>query len=480
MKKNKTIKKITGFFLAFMLIMGSLIMTNPSDIRAEGQKKSIKGFLQTAMKPMGTTMYIYGGGWNEEDTGAGDEARSIGLSDKWAEFASQQTSSYNYKDYDYKKDVNVIHLGLDCSGFVGWALYNTLETEDGNAGYVDYYNRVLERLEREGYGTLTMASGVTDYKAGDIMKTASHVWIVIGSCQDGSVVLLHSSPPGVMLSGTATPDGTKNSQANTLATYYMKTYYSDWYSRYPDSSRGASYLSSYNQFRWTVSDAFADDEKYQSMNATEVLYDLFGSIPEGFDIYLSSENAKSSDSDNNSNQNSNSSVAKEEITGDGAMSTGSWEKDTKGWKFLRKNGETISLDWAKIDGVWYYFDKNSYMTTGWQKIDGVWYYMNSSGTMATGWVKSGNTWYYMNSSGAMATGWVKSGDTWYYMNSSGAMATGWIKSGDTWYYMNSSGAMATGWIQDGSDWYYLNNDGSMASNKYIGSYYLNSSGKWVK
>ena len=97
----------------------------------EENKKSIKGFIKTALEPLGTTMYIYGGGWNEEDTGAGIEARTIGLSKEWEEFAKKQTSSYNYKDYDYKKDVSVIHLGLDCSGFVGWALYNTLETENG-------------------------------------------------------------------------------------------------------------------------------------------------------------------------------------------------------------------------------------------------------------------------------------------------------------------------------------------------------------
>ncbi len=465
---SKYIGKIISIILVLGLIFSSQLLSGAGNVQAEGTTKSIKGFLQTALKPMGTTMYIYGGGWNEEDTGAGTEARTIGLSPKWAEFAAEQGASYNYKDYDYTKDVSVIHLGLDCSGFAGWAIYNTLETEDGNEGYVDYYNRVLEKLEEAGYGTLTMASSVTDYKPGDIMKSNGHMWIVIGSCEDGSVVLLHSSPPGVQLSGTATPSGQKYSQANTLATYYMKNYYSDWYSRYPDSSRSSGYLSGYNQFRWSITSQFADDEKYQEMNATEVLYDLFGSVPEGYDIYLSSEQSGSSSSSN------------EETTGEGAFGTGSWEKDSKGWKFLKKNGDLLTSGWFKVDGAWYYFDKNAYIVTGWQKIGGVWYYMRPDGTMATGWVKDGGVWYYMNSSGVMTTGWVQADGVWYYMNSSGAMTTGWVKAGSSWYYMDINGAMTTGWIKDGSDWYYLKSDGSMAAATYIGSYFVDSSGRWVK
>ena len=414
--RNKRYKRIA--YILSLLILISAISINPaSEVSAEKvttsakSRTSIKGFLETALQPMGTTMYIYGGGWNEEDTGAGEEARTIGLSEKWAEFAAEQTSSYNYKDYDYKADVSVIHLGLDCSGFAGWAIYNTLETENGKEGYVDYYNRVLERLENAGYGKLTMSYNVTDYKPGDIMKSNGHMWIVIGSCSDGSVVLLHSSPPGVMLSGTATPSGKKNSEANTLATYYMKTYYTDWYNRYPDSSRGAGYLTGYNQFRWDVTDnsensIFTDEEGYQNMTASEVLFDLFGSLPDEY-------SEKNPD-----------------------VKAGSWKKDGIGWWYEKSDGTYPKASWEKIDNVWYYFNKSGYMATGWQKVDGVWYYMEASGAMATGWIKTDGKWYYLLGSGAMYIGWIQSGDKWYYLQTDGSMAVSkYIGS----YHVNSSG-----------------------------------------
>ena len=44
-------------------------------------------------------MYIWGGGWNEEDTGAGVEATRLGLAPAWVEFTSQQDSSYDYEDH---------------------------------------------------------------------------------------------------------------------------------------------------------------------------------------------------------------------------------------------------------------------------------------------------------------------------------------------------------------------------------------------
>ena len=138
---------------------------------------------------------------------------------------------------------------------------------------------------------------------------------------------------------------------------------------------------------------------------------------------------------------------------------GKWEFTGEHWKWKEGNGTYATSTWKSIDGVWYYFDANSNMTTGWQKIGGIWYYMNSSGAMMTGWQQIGGTWYYMNSSGAMQTGWQQIGGTWYYMNGSGAMQTGWQTIGNQTYYLNEGGAMATGWKLVENVWYYFNGSG---------------------
>jgi hypothetical protein len=51
------------------------------------------------------------------------------------------------------------------------------------------------------------------------------VYIVIGQCDDGSVLLVHSSPAGVQINGTTTPSGENDSKAIILATKYMHEYY---------------------------------------------------------------------------------------------------------------------------------------------------------------------------------------------------------------------------------------------------------------
>lgn len=251
------------------------VADNPFNTVVTGRRgeKSIKNFIKTAFEPVGKVMYIYGGGWNEADNGAGEEAMTLGLCQSWIDFTNKQDSSYNYKNYDYKKNVNVIHSGLDCSGYVGWVIYNVMN--DGN-GYVTNSYKMDNMLVEKGLGSITDKSKVTGRKAGDIMcsncSDCKHVYISLGMCSDGSELLLHSSPPGVQLSGTYTPDGNKNSEAVKLAEKYMKKYYNDWYVKYPDNARNTSYLTHYDKFCWSV---LSDDEGYRNMTPEEILIDIF-------------------------------------------------------------------------------------------------------------------------------------------------------------------------------------------------------------
>lgn len=238
---------------------------------------TIKTLLKTAVAPVGFTMYVWGGGWNKADTAAGKEAKSIGVSAKWRTFAKNKRASYNYKNYRYQ-----IHNGLDCSGYVGWCIYNVMNTKNGQKGYVYSASKQAKKFSGMGFGSYRPAAEITGYKAGDIMSSTcsccGHVWIVVGQCDDGSVVLIHSSPAGVQLSGTVTPTGRKNSEAYRLAKKYMKKYYQAWYKKYPDVNRGSSYLTHYGQMRWNTTGkniVLSDPDGYQDKNAKEILTDLF-------------------------------------------------------------------------------------------------------------------------------------------------------------------------------------------------------------
>lgn len=229
---------------------------------------SILDFLRIAVQPVGQTMYIWGGGWNEADTGAGMEAVTLGVSPQWAVFAASQNSSYNYKDHRYQ-----IHDGLDCSGYVGWAVYNALETENGRPGYVTASTQMAQHFAQRGLGRYIPAADMERWLPGDIISMKGHVWITVGMCPDGSVLLLHSSPPGVMFSGTTLPDGS-DSQASLLAQRIMAEHYPDWHSRYPQTARPHTYLVGSNAMRWNT-DILSDKEGLLQMDAEEIVQILF-------------------------------------------------------------------------------------------------------------------------------------------------------------------------------------------------------------
>ena len=137
----------------------------------------------------------------------------------------------------------------------------------------------------------------------------------------------------------------------------------------------------------------------------------------------------------NKQQTASSSAAD---TNDSEETTSSgWQQNGGNWSYYEDNSAVT--DWKKINGTWYYFDGNGIMTTNWQKVSGAWYYMDNSGAMQTDWKKISNAWYYFNADGVMQENrWV--GD--YYLGSSGAMLVNTTTPDG--YRVDASGK----WIQD--------------------------------
>lgn len=61
------------------------------------------------------------------------------------------------------------------------------------------------------------------------------------------------------------------------------------------------------------------------------------------------------------------------------MGIGSWHKNLKGWWYGDSCGWYANNRWKKIDGKWYYFDRQGYMVTGTVQIGGTTYRFADSG-----------------------------------------------------------------------------------------------------
>ena len=230
---------------------------------------TIKGLLQNAMVPVGSTMYVYGGGWDKDATRKGP-------SPQWKKFYEKQNSSYDYNTTRYQSE-----NGLDCSGFVGWSVYNALNKVSGKSSCTVTSTAMVSNYASRGWGSKIDRSKVKDYRAGDVMGSTcgchNHVYLVIGQCADGSVVFVHSSPKGVQINGTTTPSGSYSSKAISLANSYMKKYFPEWNKKFGNSSGPQYYLSHFSQMRWDISGnkAMRDPEGYTKKSAEQVLKDLF-------------------------------------------------------------------------------------------------------------------------------------------------------------------------------------------------------------
>ena len=262
----------------FLILLSLLVLIwNLADLvykeEVSDKTATIETLLETALQPVGSTMYIWGGGWDDADSEAGGTSTRIGLSLQWEAFAKQQDATYDFEQHRYERE-----NGLDCSGYVGWVLYNTFETKDGQPGYVTTSTDLAESLANRGWGILI--HNPKTFTPGDIVSMKGHVWIVLGTCEDGSVLLVHSSPPGVSVCGTNAVyvdgeyqeemgDG-KKSMAVTLAEAYMTTYHSNWQEKYPNRLVGENYVEDVVVFRWSEN-TMLDANKTQSLSAEEIL-----------------------------------------------------------------------------------------------------------------------------------------------------------------------------------------------------------------
>ncbi len=282
-------------------------------------KLTLKNFLATAMEPVGTALYVYGGTWDWQDVNSSNQSMTIGLSQSWIDFFQSQDENYHYKNpnpsesyYPHQAWNQYYYAGIDCSGYVGWSVYNLMNTENStvadNKGYVMSATKQAGVFaSNEGWGTMDMGDVLMDettgkpwvdedgdgrriyegheFKPGDIFSMNGHVWISLGTCKDGSIVFMHSTPnttngAGVQISAIG-PN--KNCEAYKLANQYMNKYFPQWSERYGDQVLCLtfdSYTKVYGdyagKFSWNLKNGvISDPDGYADMTPAEILADLF-------------------------------------------------------------------------------------------------------------------------------------------------------------------------------------------------------------
>ena len=259
----------SGAMAVSTVIGGVEIGADGKASRTESQAiGTLTKFLKTMIQPVGNTLYVWGGG---HDAWTDGDGLRIGMNPKWKQFYNQQGASYNYTKHRYE-----YQNGLDCSGLVSWAVYNTYNTKSNQkeTAYSSTSTGFPAYLTNKGFGSHGKVSGGT-FTPGDVVSMTGHVWVVLGMCSDGSLVIVHATPPVVQISGTVNTAGSTNSEAVKLAKAYMKKYYSDAAGKYNLCIASKAYVNNVDRFQWSSS-SMRDPDGLRNMTAAQVLEKLIG------------------------------------------------------------------------------------------------------------------------------------------------------------------------------------------------------------
>jgi len=266
---NSSGEMVTGKYV----INGSSYYFNSSGVLAE---TDVSDLLKNAVKPLGETLYVWGGGWNQEDTAAGETALFTGVWPQWKEYYQNNKKEYSYipgqKSWN-NGNREWRFYGLDCSGYLGWIMFNSVNGGKNYKGYVVKASKFSSSLEEYGYGNAVSCTPNSKFYPGDIVSIQGHCFLCLGQCKDGSVLILHSTPNGgVQMSGTV--NGSSSSLASKLAQEFMKQYYPEWWDCFGKEGRQSVNAGQYlnrTKFSWKISGSVSDTDRLRSKMAEDIL-----------------------------------------------------------------------------------------------------------------------------------------------------------------------------------------------------------------
>lgn len=172
-------------------------------------------------------------------------------------------------------------------------------------------------------------------------------------------------------------------------------------------------------------------------------------------IFLSAGSIMSSMASENISQEQSSAINLQEVS-----KQWQWKEESGGWKYTKKDGTYKKNCWEKIDGSWYYFAFDGYMSTDWTEIHGMEYLFAETGELQLGWCYNDEE------------------EKWHYYNEDGTAQKGWFQDRDgSWYWFNPRGVMvSSGYKYATGGRYYFFDNGQMAANQYVGLSYMDENG----
>ncbi|MBR4813055.1 MAG: hypothetical protein IKZ69_04040, partial [Lachnospiraceae bacterium] len=158
-------------------------------------------------------------------------------------------------------------------------------------GWGDFSQELMQPQEYVEEPNMISSKGeMPCLKPGDVVSIKGHVWISLGTCDDGSILIVHST--NGHMSRTGQPGGgvaigaiglSEDCEAFKLADEYMSKYYPEWYRRYPARlCSPGTYMNIEGdvagRFTWdtTAAGGLSDELRVQDMKPAEVLKLCFG------------------------------------------------------------------------------------------------------------------------------------------------------------------------------------------------------------
>lgn len=130
-----------------------------------------------------------------------------------------------------------------------------------------------------------------------------------------------------------------------------------------------------------------------------------------------------------------------------------WVKKGSKISYLNSSGKTVKKKFKKINGYWYYFNKNGYVATGLTTVNGKTFYFKKTGSAGK--------------KGRMLTGWRTIGGKKYYFRKSGGTGT-------------KGAAYKSEWVTISGKSYYFNADGSLNTNTMTEQEFIETVGKLAR